>query len=486
MTAGVLIDLLLRSALLIGAVWIAAAAIGRAGGSAAARHLAWLLGFGGLALLPLLSALVPALPLPVLPAVSEPSIDRVLTSHGAVVSAAVGGTDSGMSIANLLLLAYAAVAALLLLRPVAGRILLAQMWRDSRLVDDPETLELVDRLARSFGIRRRVDVRFASGPAVPMTWGMLRPRILLPADAWRWSSEQRRLVLLHELGHIARHDSATWMGAAVLCAFYWPNPLVWLAAERMRREQEHACDDLVLANGAKAETYARSLLGTARALPPQEPVMIFAAAIVRRSDLERRLSAIIADLPRKRAGAAFATVGAIAALGFTGVTAAAIPVAVANPAPRPAVQPLASVVAAPPVEPVAAPPAVDLQSAPIESSPARIPATTARESISAALAPPAEASPEQAYKQAIARYRQEKAAYELAVAEYRQKRERHRAQVDRYHRELAEHRRLEEAARALPPDDPARHVPPAPVAPVAPVAPPAPVVPPIPPDLNHS
>jgi beta-lactamase regulating signal transducer with metallopeptidase domain len=480
MTA-VILDLLVRSALLIGAAGIATAAIGRAGGSAASRHLAWLLGFGGLALLPLLSAIVPALPLPVLPAVPEPSVDPVLASQSAALPVGAGGTDSVVSIADLLLLAYVAVAALLLLRPVAGRILLARMWRDARPVDDPETLALVDRLARSFAIRRRVAVGIASGPTVPMTWGVLRPRVLLPANARRWSSEQFRLVLLHELGHIARHDSATWTAAAVLCALYWPNPLVWLAAERMRREQEHACDDLVLSNGAEAGTYARSLLGTARALPPKEPVMSFAAAIVRRSDLERRLSAIVADLPRKRAGAAFAAVGAIATLGFTGLMAAAIPVAAASPAPLRAVQ------AGPPVSPIVVPrapqPAAVTSAvpaaAPIVSRPASVPARPAPVSIPDRAAVAA-MTPAEEYEQALARYRQEKTAYEAAIVVYRAEREQYRRKRDAHRQEVAEYRRRVEAIRALPEGDPGKIIPPAPVAPVAPVAPAPPVVPPLP------
>src|SRR5688572_6763413 len=67
MSLATLADLLLRSGVLILLVWLAAAAVQRAGGSAAMRHTLWLLGFAGLILVPLLAALMPRVPLPILP-----------------------------------------------------------------------------------------------------------------------------------------------------------------------------------------------------------------------------------------------------------------------------------------------------------------------------------------------------------------------------------------------------------------------------------
>ena len=102
-----------------------------------------------------------------------------------------------------------------------------------------------------------------------MTWGTLRPRILLPAEAAGWTDERRRIVLLHELAHIARRDSFSRSVAAIICALYWAHPAIWYAARRMRLEQEHACDDLVLSLGAKASLYARNLLDVAGTFQPR-------------------------------------------------------------------------------------------------------------------------------------------------------------------------------------------------------------------------
>src|SRR6185369_11018589 len=111
--------------------------------------------------------------------------------------------------------------------------------------------------------------------------------------------EQRRAVLLHELGHAKRWDCLTQLLAQLACAAYWFNPLVWVAWKRMQVERERACDDLVLAAGSRASAYAEHLLRTASALPPMRFISAAAIAMARPSALEERLRAIL-DTHRSR------------------------------------------------------------------------------------------------------------------------------------------------------------------------------------------
>ena len=60
---------------------------------------------------------------------------------------------------------------------------------------------------------------------MPMTWGWLRPVVLLPADSATWSDDRRRSVLLHELAHVRRRDWLADSIARAACALYWFNPL---------------------------------------------------------------------------------------------------------------------------------------------------------------------------------------------------------------------------------------------------------------------
>ena len=68
--------------------------------------------------------------------------------------------------------------------------------------------------------------------AVPMTFGLLSPVILLPSDASPGPTTGR--VLVHEMSHIRRLDGLMLLIARAACAVYWFHPLVWLGARRLR------------------------------------------------------------------------------------------------------------------------------------------------------------------------------------------------------------------------------------------------------------
>ena len=97
------------------------------------------------------------------------------------------------------------------------------------------------------------DVRLATraGGCGPMTWGLRHPVVLLPMRAALWPRERLEAVLLHEFAHVRRGDAFARTVSRIACALYWPNPLVWQAARRLRDEAEIAADDAVLeANAA--------------------------------------------------------------------------------------------------------------------------------------------------------------------------------------------------------------------------------------------
>jgi hypothetical protein len=183
-----------------------------------------------------------------------------------------------------------------------------------------------------------------------MTWGTLAPKVLLPAEAGAWSAERRRLVLLHELAHVARRDSFSRSAASLACALYWFHPGVWLAARQLRLEQEYAADDRVLNAGAAAQSYARSLLDLARRVGERNRPD-HAAAMAGMCQLERRVVSITADARRERPGPFFLSASAaIAALVMLGV-AAGVPVrplpALPDPLPSETVPPPVRVVPMP-------------------------------------------------------------------------------------------------------------------------------------------
>ncbi|HXO86321.1 MAG TPA: M56 family metallopeptidase, partial [Gemmatimonadales bacterium] len=219
-----------------------------------------------------------------------------------------------------------------LLLVALGMARIAWLARVTPPAQDESWLLLVEQLSRELGLTRHVRVLQAQAPAMPMTWGIRRPVILLPAEADEWPAERRRDVLLHELAHVKRHDFFVQLIARVACAVYWFHPLVWLAATRLREERERACDDHVLRAGAMPSAYATHLLEIARGLRAARATSLASVAMARPAQLATRLIDVL-DARRCRdtlspRSALPAWIGAIAVV----VPLAAVAPRVAEPA----------------------------------------------------------------------------------------------------------------------------------------------------------
>jgi TonB family protein len=157
----------------------------------------------------------------------------------------------------------------------------------------------VDRVRCDLGISRTVRALESSSAAVPMTWGTLRPVVLLPEAAHGWPAARLHAVALHELIHVQRHDLLAQVAAQAACCLYWFHPMAWLAAGQLRKERERACDDAVLSGGIAAPDYAGHLLELARGMV-QRRSLADAPAIAENGDLEERVRAVL-DRGRNRA-----------------------------------------------------------------------------------------------------------------------------------------------------------------------------------------
>ena len=96
--------------------------------------------------------------------------------------------------------------------------------------------------------------------ASPVTVGIIRPVIVLPAD-WRdWGSAKLGAVLAHERSHIDRRDPAVQFVSAIHRAALWASPASWFLHRSIVRAGEEASDeDGVMATGDRA-LYAEILL----------------------------------------------------------------------------------------------------------------------------------------------------------------------------------------------------------------------------------
>jgi hypothetical protein len=177
-----------------------------------------------------------------------------------------------------------------------------------------------------------VPVGEVSGLRVPVTIGVVRPAVLLPAGSLaEWSAARVDAVLLHEFAHVRRLDVAAHLVGRFACAVHWFNPLVWGAAKRASRESERACDDEVLRSGERASAYASHVLEIARAAAGWR---VPSPAVGQGSELEGRLLAVLsADArrsPAPRRAALVAVVGIVAVSAAAG-THAGIAAALSSP-----------------------------------------------------------------------------------------------------------------------------------------------------------
>jgi beta-lactamase regulating signal transducer with metallopeptidase domain len=191
------------------------------------------------------------------------------------------------------------------------------------------------------------ELRFSEDCPGPMTWGVIRPVILLPWAALRWSPARREAVMRHELAHVRRRDGLMQALALLACALYWPNPMVWRAAQVLRREAEVAADDAVIAAGVRPSDYASELLELAREWRGQRQVFA-GMAMAAPAALTERVQSILSPNAQRTGATAMDTLKLV---GIGILTTAALAIArpcvaqtapPAPPGPAIAVKPLAA------------------------------------------------------------------------------------------------------------------------------------------------
>jgi beta-lactamase regulating signal transducer with metallopeptidase domain len=329
--------LVVKVSLLLAAAGGVAALFGRRA-SAATRHLIWSVALVGTLLLPLLWLALPAWPLTIGAApnaVVAAPLDGVINVSGAgpgtPASVTVDADAPPPAVARFNLTwpgvigaVYVAGVAVVLIPLFVHHSNVRRYARSARGVDDPEWRRLLDDGARGMGVRREVRLLRSHAESMPMTFGIRRPSILMPAIAETWTADRRRAVILHELAHIARRDCLTQPLAFVACALYWFHPAVWWVARRLRIERELACDDRVIAAGTQPREYAGHLLEIAYAFGDRR-VSAMAVSMARRQQLESRMLAALDNArnrtvpaPRVRAAGTLAAVALL--LGLAGAT----------------------------------------------------------------------------------------------------------------------------------------------------------------------
>lgn len=338
--------------------------------SAASRHLVWTAALVAAVALPALSGALPRWQVPMITiapggetvttTLGEDSLSRQMAvrlferlgktasaTTPAIETASTPTTNAELSWSTVAIMLWLGGTALLLGRLLLGVIAVHVLSRRTLVANDAPWLPLARRLAANVGVPN-VTFRRSRRGSMPMAWGLFKASVTLPEEADAWPEDRLRIVLLHELAHVKRRDCLTHVLAQVACAFYWFNPLSWVAARHARAERERACDDLVLAAGTPGTDYADQLLEIARVMRARRLSSVVAGAslaMAHRSQLEGRLMAILdpsvprAGVSRARcvaiAGFAAITLLPLASLQAWGQTPQPKPAVAAQPAPAP-------------------------------------------------------------------------------------------------------------------------------------------------------
>jgi TonB family protein len=303
--------------------------------SAAERHALWVASLATAVILPLLGMLLPSWQPDWAARVSEAwpaafgSGSWTSESTADIVIRATALEGSAWTVGDGLSVMWIAGSTIVLLALGLETMKLRRFVSSAVIVSDAQA-GVAWEVARAMGLARQPRLFLSRRAIVPLAWGVVRPRVLLPEAASDWSDDRLRAVLAHELAHVQRGDWLVHLLAELVCAVYWFHPLIWSARNQMRRQSERAADDLVLTLGTSGTDYASHLLAIlreAQSRPPASAVAMGSNHEAGSSHLERRVAALLdvlvnrATMSRARAIAialvAFAMALPFAALGST-------------------------------------------------------------------------------------------------------------------------------------------------------------------------
>ncbi|HEY8086827.1 MAG TPA: M56 family metallopeptidase, partial [Polyangiaceae bacterium] len=335
-TYSLLLSAAARTALVLAAGLVACALLSRT--SAATRRLVLVLTLGAAIVVPIAAAIGPRWTLQAPATLSV--FARESDGEGAIgASPATPQTDlasaasprvvgsspiPALDAAGALALAWLVVAAALLARAVASQLRVRALVRRATPVRRAEWIQASTQSAAG----RPVEIRASSELDSPAVTGLVHPTIVIPSGALEWPVERCRLVLVHELAHIRRHDVLAQAIADVACALHWCNPLVWICARRLHVEREIAADDAVLAAGVRPSRYAEELVAVATSVATPSAAL----AMAERSSLEARVASILASRPARAPLAARGTAALVAAGAALSAAAACTSPVVSAPA----------------------------------------------------------------------------------------------------------------------------------------------------------
>lgn len=166
-----------------------------------------------------------------------------------------------------------------------------------------DILELINKYQSK--LKRKIQIRQSQKVVSPLTYGVIKPVILIPKTLNLSQLSQLEYVLAHEYIHVKRFDCFIKIMAAVVLCVHWFNPLVWIMYVLLHRDIELACDEKVLELfGEQAKsTYALTLIHFAEKQNQFSPVY---SSFSKHSGIEERIKMMAIKSKKSWVGASLA------------------------------------------------------------------------------------------------------------------------------------------------------------------------------------
>lgn len=132
----------------------------------------------------------------------------------------------------------------------------------------------------------------------PVTFGFLRPVVLLPRGFTELDESAKEAILCHELTHVRRHDWLFTVVEEAVRAVLWFHPAIWWLLGEIQLAREQVVDRAVIRTTGSRDPYVEALLAIAGAGPQLDlpPAPLF----LRRRHLKQRVVSILKEVPVSR------------------------------------------------------------------------------------------------------------------------------------------------------------------------------------------
>ena len=110
----------------------------------------------------------------------------------------------------------------------------------------PVENDILEAWKEKHPLKRSLSIRQTETIAAPLSYGVIRPVILMPKNTEWKNIYQLRYVLEHEYVHIRRLDMLTKLIMIAAVCIHWFNPMVWVMYILFNRDLELSCDETVV------------------------------------------------------------------------------------------------------------------------------------------------------------------------------------------------------------------------------------------------